>query len=74
MGDDFERNIWLIHPGRRERRLLSAGHMANHIKVHPHGSFTPDNRGVLINSSRFGRYDLLLIVRPRFEHLPPASA
>lgn len=74
MGDDFERNIWLIHPGRRERRLLSAGHMANDIKVHPHGSFTPDNRGVLINSSRFGRYDLLLIVRPRFEHLPPASA
>lgn len=56
MGDDFDRNIWLIEAKGGERRLLTQGHLGKGMKTHPHGSFTPDSKAIVFNSSR-GGYD-----------------
>ena len=70
LGDDFERNIWLINMKTRERRLLTQGHLGAGFKTHPHGSFTPDSRSIIFNSSRSGSEDILLAPLPDWESLP----
>jgi len=74
MGDDFDRNLWLVHPEKRERRLLTQGHLGKGLKTHPHGSFTPDSRAVLFNSSREGHDTLCCALLPDdWESLPKAD-
>lgn len=71
LGDDFERNIWLINPIRKEKRLLVKGKIGNNIKVHPHASFTPDSKGIVFNSSALGMEEIHLAVIPEnYEKLP----
>ncbi|MBP8131159.1 MAG: hypothetical protein KA184_16395 [Candidatus Hydrogenedentes bacterium] len=65
MGDDFDRNIWLAAAGTHEKRLLTQGHKGRDFETHPHGSFTPDSRGMVFNSSKFGTEDILLVQLPR---------
>lgn len=72
MGDDFDRNIWLIDAGTYERRLLTHGHKGADFDTHPHASFTPDNRGIVFNSSKFGTADILLVELPAWDRLPHA--
>jgi oligogalacturonide lyase len=72
LGDDFERNIWLIHVATGERRLLTQGHLGGKWKTHPHASFTPDSRAIVLNSSRSGSEDILLVPLPQWESLPSA--
>ena len=55
VGDDFDRNIWIVDVETLDRRLLTQGHNGEGFNTHPHPSFTPDNRGVLFNSSRGGK-------------------
>lgn len=73
MGDDFDRNIWLVDVEKKERRLLTQGHLGKGFKTHPHGSFTPDSRAIIFNSSRNGSEDILLAEIPAWESLPPAT-
>lgn len=70
MADDFDRNIWLIDPDARERRLLSQGHKHAALSTHPHASFTPDSRGIVFNSVRFGAQDILVAELPEWQSLP----
>ncbi len=71
LGDDFDRNIWLIHPEKKERRLLVSGKIGNDLKVHPHASFLPDSSGIVFNTSRFGYEEIHLVLLPeKFESLP----
>lgn len=72
LGDDFERRIWLIDPVKKERRLLTQGHLGSGCKTHPHASFTPDSRRIVFNSSRFGSDDILLADVPDWDSLPKA--
>lgn len=73
MGDDFDRNIWLIEPKKKEKRLLVKGKIKNNVKVHPHASFTPDSKGIVFNSSAFGMEEIHLVILPEnFESLPKA--
>lgn len=69
MGDDFERNLWLIDPKRGERRLLTQGHNGEGKGTHPHASFTPDSRGIVFNSSRSGNDDILIVELPAWDSL-----
>lgn len=71
LGDDHDRSLWLVDMATRERRLLTQGHQQDPWKTHPHASFTPDSKAVLMNSSRFGNEDLLLVEIPGdFSSLP----
>ncbi|MCX8063665.1 MAG: oligogalacturonate lyase family protein [Candidatus Hydrogenedentes bacterium] len=71
LGDDFDRNIWLINPTRKEKRLLVRGKTGKNIKVHPHASFTPDGKGIVFNTSAFGMEEIHLVILPEnFESLP----
>ena len=73
LGDDFDRNIWLILPEKKERRLLVSGKIGNNIKVHPHASFLPDSSGIVFNTSCFGYEEIHLVLLPEnFEALPLA--
>ncbi|MCP4645758.1 MAG: hypothetical protein GY851_35260 [bacterium] len=72
VGDDFDRNLWLVCVETGERRLLTQGHLGEGCKTHPHPSFTPDGKGVAFNSSRKGTEDIMLVTIPEWESLPRA--
>ncbi len=71
LGDDFDRNLWLIHPPTRERRLLTGGHLNAETRPHPHASFTPDSRAVVFNSGKFAKHDVMVVELPAWDNLPP---
>ena len=73
LGDDLDRNIWLIDARTGERRLLTQGHNGPGFETHPHASFTPDNRSVVFESSRLGTRDVFLVEIPEWNTLPPAE-
>jgi oligogalacturonide lyase len=50
VGDDFARNIYLIDRHTREMVLLSGGHKTT-AADHPHPSFSPDSKRILIQSA-----------------------
>lgn len=70
MGDDFDRNIWLLNMAVKERRLLTQGHLGHGFDTHPHGSFTPDGQGIVFTSSRSGSEDVVLVEVSDWESLP----
>lgn len=70
VGDDFDRNLWLIHPGTGERRLLTQGHDHNDFKPHPHASFAPDSKAIVFNSARAGRRQVMALELPPWDQLP----
>ncbi|MCC6696425.1 MAG: hypothetical protein IT365_12410 [Candidatus Hydrogenedentes bacterium] len=70
MGDDFDRNLWLIDPKTCERRLLTQGHNTAPANTHPHASFTPDSRGIVFTSSKWGSADICVVEIPKWESLP----
>ena len=70
VGDDFDRNLWLVDTTANERRLLTQGHLGEGFDTHPHASFTPDGKGVVFNSSHDGHADVFLVEIPEFESLP----
>jgi len=70
MADDFARNLWLIDPNTGERRLLTQGHNTKGVDSHPHASFTPDSKGIVFTSSKFGNADVFLVGIPEWESLP----
>jgi WD40 repeat protein len=69
VGDDFDRNIWLVRVATNERRLLSRGYKSNKHNTHPHASFTPDSKAIIFNSSRDGSANIYLIEIPDFSAL-----
>ncbi len=69
LGDDFDRNIWLVNVAARERKLLTQGHNAGEYKTHPHGTFTPDSRGLVFTSSRDKVENVLYVPLPEWERL-----
>ena len=69
MGDDFDRNIWLIEAASGERRLLTQGHQGEGHNTHPHASFTPDSKGIVFNSSKSGHEDIYLVDIPEWDSL-----
>ena len=74
VGDDFDRNIWLVRVETGERRLLTQGHLGEGCKTHPHPSFTSDSKGIVFNSSRNGNEDIFLVEIPDdWQSLPPAE-
>ena len=72
MGNDFERNLWLIQASTGERRLLTQGHLTAGGTNHPHASFTPDSRSIVFTSSREGTDDIYLVDLPDWNTLPIA--
>lgn len=72
VGDDFDRNLWLIQISTGERRLLTTGHLSHGCNNHPHASFTPDSQAIVFTSSKFGNDDVFLAGIPAWESLPPA--
>jgi oligogalacturonide lyase len=70
MADDFDRNLWLIDPNTGERRLLTQGHNTKGVDTHPHASFTPDSKGIVFTSSKFGNADVFLVEIPEWDSLP----
>lgn len=50
VGDDFERNIWLINRKTHEMILLSTGHKVT-ASDHPHPTFSPDGTRIEIQSA-----------------------
>ena len=50
VGDDFDRDIWLIDRTTNQMILLSAGHKAT-AADHPHPTFSPDNTKIQIQSA-----------------------
>lgn len=73
LGDDFDRNLWLVKADTGERRLLTQGHKAEDQTTHPHASFTPDSKAIVFTSSRGGIDHVYLVDLPeRWESLPPA--
>ena len=69
LGDDFERNIWLIHMETGGRKLLTQGHLGKGRETHLHASFTPDSRGLVFNSSKDGYEGIFYVPLPDWEHL-----
>ncbi len=69
LGDDFDRNIWLINITSGERKLLTQGHTSGDYRTHPHGSFTPDSRGLVFTSSKNGVEDVFYVPLPDWETL-----
>ena len=74
LGDDFDRNLWLIRVEAGQRRLLTQGHNGAGFDTHPHASFTPDSKAVVFNSSRNGTEDILLVELPEWDALPTRAA
>lgn len=74
MGDDFDRNLWLINMATKERRLLTQGHLGKGFQTHPHASFSPDGRGIVFTSSRNSTEDIFFVELPPWETLPPPNA
>jgi oligogalacturonide lyase len=74
MGDDFDRNLWLIEAATGERRLLTQGHQCEGGTNHPHASFTPDSRSIVFTSSRGGADDIYLVDLPEWKSLPIAES
>jgi len=72
VGDDFDRNIWLVKVESGERRLLTQGHLGKGFATHPHASFTPNNASVVFSSSRNGNEDIFMVDLPEWESLPKA--
>ncbi len=72
MGDDFDRNIWLVRMADKERRLLTGTHVSEGFKTHPHGSFTPDSRALVFNSSKRGAAEVMYAPLAEWESLPKA--
>ena len=72
LGDDFKRNIWLVRMADRERRLLTGRHCGKGFKTHPHGSFTPESRALIFNSSKRGAPEIVYAPLPEWETLPKA--
>ncbi len=72
LGDDFDRNLWLIDVATCERRLLTQGHLGKGCKTHPHASFTPDSGAIVLNSSHFGSEQIFFVPLPEWESLPKA--
>lgn len=70
LGDDFDRNIWLVKADTCERKLLSQGHLGDGFKTHPHGSFTPDSKGAVFTSSKNGVENIFYVPLPDWEDLP----
>jgi oligogalacturonide lyase len=70
LGDDFDRNIWLIKVATGERRLLTQGHNGEGFDTHPHASFTPDGKAIVFNSSKLGSEDVMLVEIPEWDSLP----
>ena len=56
VGDDFNRDIWLIDRQNGEMILLSAGHKAT-AADHPHPTFSPDNTKIQIKSAMLSAYN-----------------
>ena len=50
VGDDFNRDLYLIDRRSREMMLLSAGHKTT-ARDHPHPTFSPDGRKIQIQSA-----------------------
>lgn len=50
VGDDFNRDIWLIDRNTREMILLSSGHKTT-AQDHPHPTFSPDGTKIEIQSA-----------------------
>ncbi len=69
LGDDFDRNLWLIKASTGQRKLLSAGHNGENFGTHPHASFTPDSRAIVMSSSAKGKQDVVAIALPEWEKL-----
>jgi oligogalacturonide lyase len=69
LGDDFDRNLWLVNVATRERKLLSQGHVSGDYKTHLHSSFTPDSKGVVFTSSKDGVENIFYIALPEWETL-----
>jgi len=72
VGDDFDRNLWLVKVDTNERRLLTQGHLGEGFSTHPHPSFSPDSRSVVFSSSKNGSEDIFLVDLPEWESLPKA--
>jgi oligogalacturonide lyase len=73
LGDDFDRNLWLVKADTNERRLLTQGHLGKGCDTHPHASFTPDSKSIVFSSSKNGTDDIFLVEIPKWDSLPPAS-
>ena len=56
VGDDFERNIYLINRMTNEMILLSAGHKTT-AADHPHPTFSPDGTKIQIQSAMLSEDD-----------------
>jgi oligogalacturonide lyase len=69
LGDDFDRNIWLVKVDTCERKLLTQGHLGGDYKTHPHGSFTPDSTGAVFTSSKNGVENVFYVPIPEWETL-----
>lgn len=67
-GDNFAREIFLIDRKSHEMRLLSAGHQRT-ASDHPHPTFSPDGRKILIQSAMLSEdgksMDLCIIPVPQ---------
>lgn len=71
VGDDFDRNLWLIRVSDGDRRLLTQGHNSEGFNTHPHMSFTPDGKSIVFGSSRTGSHSVFLVDLPKdFTSLP----
>ena len=70
VGDDFQRNLWLISAASGERRLLTQGHNSAGLNTHPHPSFTPDSKAIVFNSSKYGKADIFVVDLPAWDSLP----
>ena len=69
LGDDFERNLWLIQVSSGERKLLMQDYDSGRWNTHPHASFTPDSRGLIFNCSKNGSAEIFYIALPAWEAL-----
>ena len=70
LGDDHDRNLWLIRAATGERRLLTQGHRRPGFDTHPHASFTPDSRAIVFNTSAPAREAIAVVEIPLFDSLP----
>lgn len=69
LGDDFDRNLWLVNVVTKERKLLTQGHLSGDYKTHLHSSFTPDSKGVVFTSSKNGVENIFYMALPEWEAL-----
>lgn len=67
---DLDGDVWLTDLPSGERRLLAGVGRDEVTGVEPDPSFTPDGRGVLMKSDRFGPTELVLAQLPDFTALP----